>query len=273
MLTLGTHVLESFEEGLALLVEAEDGASLTLSGKAYASLMRLAQAEGRPLEALVLLSRAQAAGLRSDGALLGGMRAAASLEDWGVVARLYADLTLGPEEAAAEAVELETFSSEAAVLDDLDRAQRCSDAAAECTPRAAPPAEQVEYAEALTLALRAHCERGDATRAAEVVARMRDRGTALGPDEYAELLGLAKRTKRLDLLATAVRPADLAATAGAALEPKLWAATNRVGELGAALGTVERAIVAGAVVLTFLVAFGGVLGSTTELVAPDPLDF
>ena len=99
-LVSGNLVLQGFDEGLAILCEAEDNADLHISGKAYSALMRLAQTEERPMEALQLLARTRAYDVeRTDGLLLSAMRAAAALEDWGAVARLYAELCDGPEAA------------------------------------------------------------------------------------------------------------------------------------------------------------------------------
>lgn len=89
-LVSGATVLQDFDEGFEILREAEDGAALNVSGTAYSALMRLAQSEERPVEALALLARTRAYAVeRTDGLLLSAMRAAAALDDWGAVARLY----------------------------------------------------------------------------------------------------------------------------------------------------------------------------------------
>jgi len=93
----GALVLEGFDEGLDILLEAEEGAGLMISGKAYFALMRLASAEDRPLDVLALLARTRARGVeRTDGLILGAMEAAESVEDWGAVARLYRSSRVGP---------------------------------------------------------------------------------------------------------------------------------------------------------------------------------
>ena len=67
-LVSGTLLLNDFDEGLAILSEAEERAALTVSGKAYSALVRLAQAEERQADALALLARARANGVdRTDG--------------------------------------------------------------------------------------------------------------------------------------------------------------------------------------------------------------
>ena len=82
----GALVLEDFDGGLDILLEAEEGAGLMISGKAYFALMRLASAEDRPLDVLALLARTRARGVeRTDGLILGAMEAAESVEDWGAV--------------------------------------------------------------------------------------------------------------------------------------------------------------------------------------------
>lgn len=249
-----------FDEGLAVLLEAEDVAGLALSGRAYAALCRLALAEERPADALTLLARARAAGVElSDGLLLGAMEAAASLEDWGAVARLHTELSEGPEAAAAAALELELYASPT-IVEDLLGAD-----AARGARRAAAEGERSPHAQALALALRAHCERRDVGRAVELVERLRARtGAALAPSDYARLASLASTTGRPAPL-LALRPADLQRSASALVEPRLFALSNRIGVAGASLGVVERALVAGAALLGALGAFalltGGVEGS------------
>jgi hypothetical protein len=123
----------------------------------------MALAEERPLDVLALLARTRGRDVpRTDGLLLVAMEAAASLEDWGGVARLYSELTDGPEEAAKLAVALESFGS-AAVLEELQRPR----AREHDSPARSP---ETQRALALTLALRAHAERGDVSAATEVAA-------------------------------------------------------------------------------------------------------
>ena len=236
-LVAGNVVLDGFDEGLDILIEAEEIANVDVTAKSYSSLMRLAQAEGRPEEVLALLARTRALGIEaSDGLLLGGMRGATELQDWGAVARLYAELSEGPEAAAAAAVELETWSNDPQLMDELRLAKP---ATAE-----APPTE-AELSQALTLALRAHCERGDVTRVVELLGRKRSRAAALSTAEYEQLLTLARRTQMAAPL-LALRPIDLKRTLDDAVEPRLLDVVNQIGVVGASLGRIERGLVAAA---------------------------
>ena len=205
---------------------------------------------------LALLARTRAFGVdASDGLLVGGMRAAAELEDWGAVARLYAELTEGPEAAARAAVELETRSNDPKVLDEL---RKESNGGMDVRPIDAPPTPN-ELAQALTLALRAHCERGDVTRVVALVEKKRRRKAPLSTDEYGQLLRLAQRTGTPSPL-LALKPTDLKRSLDDAVEPKVWEFVNTVGVLGSALGRVERGLVAGvmgAVVLSSIVLLTG----------------
>ena len=47
-----------------------------------------------------------------------------------------------------------------------------------------------DYAKAFTLALRAHCQRGDSARALGVLEALRDRGRSLPPEAYLQVAGL-----------------------------------------------------------------------------------
>lgn len=266
--TLVAGILDDFDEGLQLLLEAEDTAQLELGGKAYAALMRLGQAAQRPGDVLALLARARARGVeRSDTALLNGMSAAADLGDWGAVARLFAELDEGDEAALDEAMFLECMGSECAVL------------AAEmgAGPAAAAPTTEptLTVAPALRLALKAHCERSDVPRAVSVMGRMRQREAALTSEEYGQLLELAKRSPSgAPLILAALSPADLYRTVANELEPKFDALRNDIGIKAASLGTVERKL-AGAAALGLLVglatlAFG--LPSLDELPGLIPAD-
>jgi len=258
----GALVLEGFDEGLDILLEAEEGAGLMISGKAYFALMRLASAEDRPLDVLALLARTRARGVeRTDGLILGAMEAAESVEDWGAVARLYTELTSGPEAAAAQATELESMGNPA-VLADMRKERGAT---------LLPSATQDELKRAMELALRAHCERGDVALALELIRRKRVRGAAISPDEYGYILSLSRRTSSPGLF-LALRPVDIKLSVEAALEPRVFTVTNRVGELSASLGTVERTIVAG---LVGVVVLGGIVlafGATSQP-ATSPYDF
>ena len=253
-LVSGGLILDSFDEGLAILQEAEDGAALNISGKAYSALMRLAQAEERHVEALSLLARTRAYAVeRTDGLLLSAMRAAAELEDWGAVARLYAELAEGEMAAAALAMELETYA-DAAVLAELRGSSEVTEA----------EAAELELAQALSLALQAHCERGDVPRVIRLLERKRKRGAAVESDEYSRLWKLALRSKSAAPLA-ALTPLDLRRSLDRIVEPRVFAVRNKVGLVAANLGSVERiialAIAAGAVVAAAVVVTGGLGGS------------
>ena len=259
-LVSGSVLLKSYEEGLAILLEAEEGAALNVSGKCYSALMRLAQSDDRPEDVLWLLARTRAFGVEvTDGQLLGAMRAAASLADWGAVARLHAELTEGREAAAEAAVELETLASDPRVLDELEEARSPGAATARRIRSVAPPTQR-EYALALSLALRAHCERGDLARVAPLVERMRAQQVRLGPEEYAMLVATARRLRTPAPLLV-LRPVDLQRSLETELEPRLFSVTNRLGLLAAGLGRIERGVVAGAALAGLLGALAFLSGS------------
>jgi hypothetical protein len=192
------------------------------------------------------------------------MEAAASLEDWGGVARLYSELTDGPEEAAKLAVAIESFGS-AAVLEELQRPR----AREHDSPARSP---ETQRALALTLALRAHAERGDVSAATEVLESLRARAAPLGLAEYAQLWRLARRTGRPEPL-LALRFVDVRRSAQGAIEPTVLGLANRARELAATLGTTERALVLG--LAGVLVAAAAIAAVASALTPPplDPLDF
>jgi len=102
---------------------------------------------------------------------------------------------------------------------------------------------------------------------------MRVRGAPLGLSELEQLIRLSSRLGRPDPL-LALEPADLKLTAERLLEPRLFSIANKAGELSAALGTTERAIVLslaggflGAIAITAL--FGSLLPTPPS----DPFDF
>ena len=91
-LVSGKLILENFDEGLELLLLAEEESEFALSSPAYTALMRLGLVEGRNADVLALLGRLQARGTElSSGAILSGMKAADAMGDWGAVARLFGD--------------------------------------------------------------------------------------------------------------------------------------------------------------------------------------
>ena len=84
----GALILEGFDEGFEILLEAEEVAACNVSAKAYYALCRMALAEERSLDVLALLARTRGRDVpRTEGLLLVAMEAAANLEDWGGVAR------------------------------------------------------------------------------------------------------------------------------------------------------------------------------------------
>lgn len=219
-LVVGAQVV-TFEEGQQLLQLAEENAGLEVTTRAYGSLMRLGQAEERHGEVLLLLARARSAGLTpSSLMLLVAMEAAAALADWGAVARLADQYAAGDAAAgAASSLELvgapEVLEELRVLLDDgragLSESQELTRA----------------DTQALTLALRAHCERGDAGRAAEVVARMQQLGLALERASYEQLLALATRRGAVGPLAK-LRPTDLLRSLTAELEPLYFQLRSQV---------------------------------------------
>lgn len=270
-LVSGGLLLESYEEGLAILLEAEEGAGVNVSGKCYSALMRLAQSQERPEDVLRLMARTRAIGVETtDGQLLGAMRAAASLEDWGAVARLYAELSEGGDAAASRALELETIASDPQVLEEIDElyAVEAGSKVATRAKSTAPPTER-EYALALSLALQAHCERGDLARVGSLLERKRAQQSCLGAEEYKMLLGMATRLNTPAPLLL-LRPIDLQRSLEAELEPGLFAVTNRIGVLAAALGRIERVAVVATAVLTLIGAIAVLSGALDS--APDVAD-
>ena len=249
----GALILDGFDEGLAILLEAEDTAGVDVSSKAYFALCRMAVAEERGLDVLALLARARSRDVpRTDGLLLAGMQAASELEDWGAVARLHAELSTGPEAAAELAAELEA-SANPAVLEDLQRARG--------TTVPPPRSPENEIAQALCLALRAHVERGDVDAVRKVLGRMRSRAVPLSSLEYQLLGRLATNMARLDPL-LALRPVDAWRSLEGAFEPRLFAVSNKAGELAVALGTAERTLVAAFLAALVVVGTSALLGST-----------
>jgi hypothetical protein len=109
-----------------------------------------------------------------------------------------------------------------------------------------PPASTPNIAEAFTLVLRAHCERGDVSRALGIVAALRDRGRPLPLEAYSQLAALVRRTRSLKPV-LAVSPVDVFASLAAEIEPLGMSITNRIGIEAAALGTTERAMLAGVI--------------------------
>lgn len=108
VLVSGRLLLDSFDEGLELLMLAEAQEEANLSGAAYSSLMRLGMVERRYSDVLGLLARARSrGGGDSPGALLSAMQAADALGDWGAVARLFSMMSAmsDSEQETAEAQE------------------------------------------------------------------------------------------------------------------------------------------------------------------------
>jgi len=150
-LVIGRSLFDTFDDGFELLEAAEHVAGGALSARAYGGLMRIGEAEGRHADVLALLGRMRASGAPPGPAvMLAAMHAAASLGDWGCVSRLFSEYA-GDDGAAAP---LEVLGEPAAV-EELEEALRG------CSPLT-PGAALTRYdTEAIRLAVRAHCARGD----------------------------------------------------------------------------------------------------------------
>jgi len=249
-LVLGASIGVDFDRGLELL-EVAEGETTVVPARGYSALMRLGVAAERHQEVLGLLARARVQDATASGVVLSAMQSAGALGDWGAVARLSEEyerceyegcLTLALGEG--EASQLETMASPE-VLTELFGESATAAAAGKLTR-----ADQL----AQSLALRAHCKRGDAVRATRTLEQMRELGVPLSPQGYGDLLDLAARGGGSVLLA--LRPSDLARSLAAELEPTLLRVSNTPNELdndeiellyvGAALGFVA---ILGAVLL------------------------
>lgn len=253
---VGRPFLDGFDEGLELMALAEQDSGLKLPASAYAALMRLGLAESRHADVLGLFGRAQAQGVRfSSGTIVCAMRAADALADWGAVARLFSQLALlGETDAAQGPTEEETTELEVVSF---------GRAVPGATGSILPPASTPTVTDAFALALRAHCERGDSSRAAGVIESMGERGAALPLGAYGHIASLVKRTSSPAVLA-ALRPKMLLDSISRELQPLEFAVSNGVQIASASLGTVERAVLFGTLSSLVLAAIVSLLLSGLE---------
>ena len=159
----GNRLLKNFKQGKLLLTKAEEENQTHLSTKSYTALMQIAIAENLNQDVLNLLARMRAHKLEpTPSALRTSMTAAANLGDWGGVSRLFSELTGTHEPAMA----LELIGAPEYVDEALD-------ALCENMPNA-PAQLSPADADALMLALRAYCHRGDSRHAIKALARSRE---------------------------------------------------------------------------------------------------
>jgi len=250
-LILGASIGIDFDRGLELL-EVVEGDTMAVPARGYSALMRLGVAAERHQEVLGLLARARVQGATASGVVLSAMQSAGALGDWGAVARLFEEYE-GCENDGCLAIALgEGRMSQLEMVGSPE-------VLAELFGGSAPAADASKLTTAdrlaQSLALRAHCKRGDAARAKHTLQQMRALGVPLEPQGYNDLLGLAARGGVGVLLA--LRPSDLVRSFGGELEPVLLGLTNKPNELdneqiellyvGAALGFVA---ILGATLLT-----------------------
>lgn len=214
-LVIGRNVVGDFEQGAELLDAAEEFAGAPLSCRAYGALMRIGEADGRHAEVLALLGRMRASGVEpGQSMLLCAMHSCAAIADWGGVSRLFAEYagTTGD----AEALEL---IGDPAIVEQIKLELRADEAAERPTKLGQSDTD------ALRLALRAHCARGDSALVAATIERARELDLALDRASYQQLLALAlarKSTAPLQLL----RPSDLGASARDWVEPAFFSARS-----------------------------------------------
>jgi len=224
-LILGVSIGIDFDRGLELL-EVAEGETTAVPARGYSALMRLGVAAERHQEVLGLLARARVQDATASGVVLSAMQSAGALGDWGAVARLSEEyegceyegcltLALGDGEAS----QLEMVGSPEVLAELFGESATTADASQ------LTPADRL----AQTLALRAHCRRGDAARAERTLQQMRALGVPLEPQAYGDLLGLAMQGGTGALLA--LRPSDLLCSLRAELEPLLLRVTNKPNEL------------------------------------------
>uniref|UniRef100_A0A7S4B2N7 Pentacotripeptide-repeat region of PRORP domain-containing protein n=1 Tax=Chrysotila carterae TaxID=13221 RepID=A0A7S4B2N7_CHRCT len=215
-LVIGATLVGSFRQGCELVAQAEEHAGLMLSPRSYAALMQLGLAEQRWLEVLGLLGRVRSRGMTpSAGMLRASMRAAANIGDWGAVCRLFNELA--GAEKSSEALELIGSPKVLAELRaELGGAEEDAKRLVSLTPA---------DADAIRLAMRAHCARGDTALVTAALLRMRELGCGLGVANYVDIFELAVKKRALSAL-QAITPQDVAFSVGSALEPKIFALRN-----------------------------------------------
>jgi len=216
-LIIGRSLVGNFSHGFALLDQAEDAVGLGLSQRAYAALMLLGQAEQEHIQVLGLLGRLRGHDIDPSPSMLRtAMSAAAELEDWGAVSRLFSELA--GSDSPVEALEL---IGPPDVIDELRTAAVCeTDDAGRLT---------AADADALRLALRAHCARGDSALVVSTLRRMRKLECALTTANYAGLIRLASIGNMSPI--RALRTLDLWRSLSSAFEPQLFTILNMVTRL------------------------------------------
>jgi len=220
-LILGRSFVGDFEQGAELLDIAEEQTGVALSPRAYGALMRLGAAEARHAEVLALLGRMRASGGEPGPTmLLSAMHAAAEIGDWGGVSRLFAEYA-GTDDAV-EALEL---IGDPEVVREMEAELGLTQAAA-----AQPSKLTVADAEALRLALHAHCARGNKAMVALSLKRARELNLALDGQSYMHLFNLARGRKSAEPL-SGLRPADLVRSLSDWADPLLFTAQARVSRL------------------------------------------
>ena len=296
-LILGASIGIDFDRGLELL-EVAEGDTVAVPARGYSALMRLGVAAERHQEVLGLLARARVQGATASGVVLSAMQSAGALGDWGAVARLFEEyeacagddgclaLALGEgrisqlemvlakhrptsvptqAEPSPHSPHLSLRATPLTPSPNPDRPPRqvgSPEVLAELFGASAPTADASKLTSAdglaQSLALRAHCNRGDAARAKHTLQQMRALGVPLEPQAYNDLLGLAKRGGVGRLVLTplpvpyasrhlappphlsrthfpgvllALRPSDLVRSFGGELEPVLLGLTNKPNEL------------------------------------------
>ena len=231
-LILGASIGIDFDRGLELL-EVAEGDTMAVPARGYSALMRLGVAAERHQEVLGLLARARVQGATASGVVLSAMQSAGALGDWGAVARLFEEyeacagddgclaLALGEgrisqlemvlakhrptsvptqAEPSPHSPHLSLRATPLTPSPNPDRPPRqvgSPEVLAELFGASAPTADASKLTSAdglaQSLALRAHCNRGDAARAKHTLQQMRALGVPLEPQGYNDLLSLAKR--------------------------------------------------------------------------------
>ena len=253
----GARILPHFDAGARLLDIAEAETDAPLSPRSYGALMQLGLAEERHSDVLGLLARLRAHAVDpSPTALRASMSAAAAIEDWGAVSRLFSELTGAGEPAMA----LEIFGAPEDVAAALERMG--DDEAAETR---LSPAD----AEALRLVLHAHCVRGDVYHAKKALGRARELEVPLAAGSLAELSRLALASLSPKNTVLLPRASDVVRSVSSWAEPRVFelqAAASRLSKAEAQLVGVVLCAALGAGGFWVLVG-----GGTPP--AADPFDF
>lgn len=262
-LILGASIGIDFDRGLELL-EVAEGDTMAVPARGYSALMRLGVAAERHQEVLGLLARARVQGATASGVVLSAMQSAGALGDWGAVARLFEEYEACAGDDGCLALAL--GEGRISQLEMVGSPEVLAELFGASAPAA--DASKLTSADGLaqSLALRAHCNRGDAARAKHTLQQMRALGVPLEPQGYNDLLGLAKRGGVGVLLA--LRPSDLVRSFGGELEPVLLGLTNKPNELDNE--QIELLYVGAA--LAFVAILGAAL-LTSQPPAYDPLAF